>query len=378
MFSSSSRTKEEPSKKLDLPPSPYSLVWKKKVHSDGLSSPVLDDGILYVGSDKGLYAISFDSGDTLWNFKTSSPVEAPAAVQGNTVCFGTREGVFYCLERSSGEELWRYQARSEILSSALISGDTVYFNSADMKVHALSVTTGEKLWSYGRTALETVYPMFRNSPVLADDRLYLLFPDGYLVSLKAGTGRELWENRVMEEPILSDGTFRSPFIFNDHVYVIDDRGALVKIDRYTGTRKEDYRMTKAVDFTAEERNAEDQRTPFVRIFVAGREEVMAFDLLTGTVLWKSPVTSGESYTLFVKGEHLYLLTNYETNPLGFGIFKKMKGNIEAFRLSDGTPLWVKKLDGAAASQGAVYKGRIFLVTAKGTLEVFALDGKEKK
>jgi outer membrane protein assembly factor BamB len=378
MFSYSSGTKEEPRKKLDLPDSPYSLVWKKKVHSEGLSTPVLYDGILYVGSKKGLYAISFDSGDTLWNFKTSSPVEASAAVQGNTVCFGTKGGVFHCLERSGGEELWRYQARSEILSSALISGDTVYFNSADMKVYALAVTTGEKLWGYGRTALETVYPMFRNSPVMADDRLYLLFHDGYLVSLKAETGKELWETKVMDEPILSYGTFRSPFISNDHVYVINDSGALVKIDRDSGARKEDYRMTKAVDFTAEDRNAEDQRTPFMRIFVAGKDEVMAFDLATDTVLWKSPVTSGESYTLFVKGEHLYLLTNYETNPLGFGVFKKMKGSIEAFRLSDGTPLWIKKLDGAAASQGAVHEGKIFLVTAKGTLEVFALDGKEKK
>lgn len=364
--------------KLDLPPSPYNRVWKKKLPSEGISSPAYSDGTLYLGSKKGLYAFSFDTGRKLWRFKTSTAVDAVPTVDGGVVCFGTRGGVFYCLDRSSGEELWRYHARSAIVSSALISSDTVYFVSAEMKVHALSVSSGEKLWSYGRTAYDTVYPLFRNLIALSYERLYILFPDGYLVTLKADTGKGLWEKKVMDNPILTDGLCLTPFIYKGHVYLINDTGALVIMDANTGATIKDYRETKAIDFTVEDRKADERNDALTRIFLLGKEEVLALELPTGRVLWRSAVSSGDASSFFLKGEHLYVLTNYETSRFRLGFFKILKGNIEAFRLSDGTPLWVEKLDGAASSEADVYRDRIYLVTAKGTLQVFAPEGDSKK
>lgn len=367
--------------KVDLPPSPYNRVWKKKLPSEGLSSPVYSDGTLYLGSKKGLHAFSFDTGRELWRFKTSTAVDAVPTVDGRAVCFGTRGGVFYCVDRSSGEELWRYHARSGIVSSALISGDMVYFASNAMKVHALSLSSGEKLWSYGRTAFDTVYPMFRNLIALSDERLYILFPDGYLVTLKADTGKGIWEKKVMDNPILTDGMCLTPFINNGHVYVMNDKGAIVKIDANTGATIRDYQETKAVDFAVEDRKArraDERNDALTRIFILGKEEVLALELPTGKVLWRSAVSSGNASTFFLEGEHLYVLTNYETSRFRLGFFKILKGRIEAFRLSDGTPLWVEKLDGAASSEADVYRDRIYLVTAKGTLQVFAPKGDTKK
>jgi outer membrane protein assembly factor BamB len=110
-----------------------------------------------------------------------------------------------------------------------------------------------------------------------------------------------------------------------------------------------------------------------RIFIAGRKEVMAFDLSTGEVLWKSLLARGESHTMLATGKHLVVLSNYQTVPLGFAFLARTKGYIEAFSISDGTPLWGKHLGGAVASDGTASEGHISLVTAKGTLEVFRPD-----
>jgi outer membrane protein assembly factor BamB len=357
--------------KLTLPQSP---LWKKKIPSEGLSSPVLFEGTLYVGTRKGLYSFALDSGKILWRFKTSFPVEAPPTVSDNAVCFGTTGGIVYCLDRKSGDELWRFQARSEILSAPLIAGDTVkerrvYLTSSDMRVHALTLSSGEKLWSYARNDFKTVSPRFHNSLALSEGRLYMLFPDGYLVSLKADTGRELWIKKVMDDPLSTGRTRRTPLALNGYVYIINDKGVVLEIDSASGTLREGSRIIKAVDFTIIGNAVKDRR-----IFIAGREEIMALDLSTGEVLWKSPLTRGESYCLFATEEHLFVLSNYKSVPLGIELLSKRKGRIEAFSLNDGTPLWGRNLSGAVASYGAASEDHIFLVTAKGRLEVFGPKG----
>jgi outer membrane protein assembly factor BamB len=354
---------------------PQSRFWKKKIPSRGLSSPVLSDGTLYVGTTKGLYSFDLESGKILWKFKTPFPVEAPPTVSGGMVCFGTTGGTLYCLNSSNGEELWRFLARSEILSAPLIADETatdqkVYFTSSEMRVYALSLSSGEKLWSYSRTAFKTLYPRFHNSPALSDDRVYMLFPDGYLVSLKADTGKELWAKKVLDDPLLTDHMRRTPLVLNGYVYIINDKGVLLEIAADTGVVREFVRMTKVVDFTITDKTVMDRTVMDRTVFIAGREEVIAFNLDEGKVLWKSPLSHGESYSVFAAGKHLFVLSNYMSDPLGLGLLTKRKGHIEAFSLSDGTPRWGRNLSGAVASYGTASEGHISLVTAKGTLEVF--------
>jgi outer membrane protein assembly factor BamB len=358
---------------------PQSRFWKKKIPSKGLSSPVLSNGTLYVGTTKGLYSFDLKSGKILWKFKTAFPVEAPPAVTGGVVCFGTTGGTLYCLDSTNGKELWRFRAHSEILSAPLIAGETVtdqrvYFTSSDMRVYALLLSSGEKLWSYRRTAFKTLYPRFHNSPALSDGRVYMLFPDGYLVTLKADTGKDLWAKKVIADPLLTDRRRRTPLVLDGYVYIINDKGVLLEIAADTGVVREFSHITKAVDFTITDHTVTDRAVTDRAVFIAGREEVAAFDLDEGKVLWRSPLSHGESYSVFATGKHFFVLSNYTSDPLGFGVFSKTKGHIEAFSLGDGTSLWSRNLAGAVASYGTASEGHISLVTAKGTLEVFGPEG----
>src|SRR5450759_1912489 len=50
-------------------PVPLELIWKYKVGSSDISSPIVDAGALYVGSDdNNLYAIDIMTGNLKWRY----------------------------------------------------------------------------------------------------------------------------------------------------------------------------------------------------------------------------------------------------------------------------------------------------------------------
>jgi outer membrane protein assembly factor BamB len=337
-----------------------SPVWNKSIDSEGLSSPAHFENSLYVGYEKGLLALTLESGKRLWRFKTPYPVQTPPAVSDRLICFGTSEGVLYCLDRKSGKELWHYQARSGLVSAPLITGDTVYFTSSDMKLCALALETGEKLWTYSRRSYTIVSPMFNNSPILSNGKLFVMFPDGYLVSLTPDTGRVLWEKRVLDEPILSTLTRGTPVVLDTVLYVMSDEDVLLEIEGDTGKAREVFHASGAVDFTVTDRT----------VFIATREEVMAVDLNKGKALWRRPVSRGEGSSIFAAGGHVFVLSYYTHKPFGFGVFARKKGHLEALSQADGTSLFKRRLNSPVPSSGTASARYFSYVTSKGTLEVF--------
>ncbi|MCD6391946.1 MAG: PQQ-binding-like beta-propeller repeat protein, partial [Planctomycetes bacterium] len=62
-------------------PDKLQLVWKFKTPDAVMSSPVIDGGVVYVGSDDGsVYAIDAKSGKKVWSYQTEDAIEAPPTV----------------------------------------------------------------------------------------------------------------------------------------------------------------------------------------------------------------------------------------------------------------------------------------------------------
>src|SRR5205823_10789956 len=64
--------------------SSLALYWKVLTGGSIYSSPVIVNGVVYIGSDNGkLYAFSASTGQTLWKASTSDSIESsPAVVDG--------------------------------------------------------------------------------------------------------------------------------------------------------------------------------------------------------------------------------------------------------------------------------------------------------
>jgi outer membrane protein assembly factor BamB len=75
--------------------------------------PVLEDGVLYVGSaDGGFHAVKADTGERVWRFETKSRIRADALLLGAGVVFGNQEGEIFLLERATGKEKWKREVHS--------------------------------------------------------------------------------------------------------------------------------------------------------------------------------------------------------------------------------------------------------------------------
>src|SRR5450432_3700663 len=185
------------------------------------SSAAVADGIVYFGCrDSNFYALDAATGEKKWTFnnKGSWVITSPAVYDGR-VYFGTSDTkLFYAFEsKAGGEPLLSLKFTWPIFSSPAIAGDTVYFGSHDGILRAVDLKTGKVAWSFktdganqnlaglskpdGTTNYETVftedfydnmvggvYKLFAtgailSSPVVAGDAIYFGSTDGNLYAL---------------------------------------------------------------------------------------------------------------------------------------------------------------------------------------------------
>jgi outer membrane protein assembly factor BamB len=205
------------------------LKWRFKTGEDpgthnqvGIqSSAAVADGMVYFGCrDSNFYALDAATGEKKWSFnnKGSWVITSPA-VYDSKVYFGTSDTkLFYGFEaKAGGQPVLSLKFTWPIFSSPAVAGDTIYFGSHDGVLTAVDFRTGKVAWSFqtdgarqnlaalskpdGTTNYEAVftenfydnmvlgvYKLFAtgailSSPVIAGDAIYFGSTDGNLYAL---------------------------------------------------------------------------------------------------------------------------------------------------------------------------------------------------
>ena len=131
-------------------PEDLDVIWKYEVKQGAfMGTPIVVGGqpkTVYIGDADGkLFALAFDTGKLLWEFKTEIGYETAPAYKDGHIYIGDLDGVFYCLD-TKGQLVWKYQTDGAIQSSANFYKDLVLFGSQDTKLYALDAKTGKKAW----------------------------------------------------------------------------------------------------------------------------------------------------------------------------------------------------------------------------------------
>lgn len=119
-----------------------------------IASPVISDGVVYVGNQDGkFFAIDLESGQSIWEFQAGDAISGPAAVYGTRVFFGDTGGIFYALNAEGGQEAWRFEADDKIEGGVNIlkSQDgkiRLFFGSHDYFLYCLNAADGSVLWKH--------------------------------------------------------------------------------------------------------------------------------------------------------------------------------------------------------------------------------------
>ncbi len=218
----------------DLPVSPTEPVpgstgilpiWDFKCEDEIRSSPVVADGVVYVGAyDNNLYALNAKNGEFLWKYPTEGGIASTPFVWKDRVLIGSEDRLLYAISARTGRILWTCPTEGRIRSSARVEFEHAFFGSDDYRLYAVNAHSGRVVWRF-----EALGPI-RSTPIVGDEIVYVGSEDNHLYAVDLQTGNQKWKFRanrgITSSPILHDGLV----IFGSsdwNVYALDERSGWI-------------------------------------------------------------------------------------------------------------------------------------------------------
>lgn len=150
------------------------VIW---IHTIGsawyiLPSPVLSDGMLFIGTDVyGFFALNMMNGNLIWNRRFTEDgeydcVRSTAAVHNEKLFVRSQTGYLYALNKYNGNTLWKSQLSGQWMYNPPAVADGKVFTGGANSVYTLNETNGG-LVEYG-TGFDVCSP-----PAIADGILFI-------------------------------------------------------------------------------------------------------------------------------------------------------------------------------------------------------------
>lgn len=190
-----------------------------------VGGPVVEDGILYIGSSDGsLYAINVSNRQLEWApFPTGDDIWATPLVYDGVVYIGSFDKKLYAVDAASGSPAWQspFEADGAIVAAATEYNGSIYFGSCDRKLYALDAASGQP--KAGFTPFEAGN-WFWGKAIANNGTVYAASLDGRVYALNAESGAKIWSVDT-GSPVRGDPAFLQGMIFvgaeNGRVYAFD-------------------------------------------------------------------------------------------------------------------------------------------------------------
>ncbi len=198
-------------------------------------TPVLADGVLYVGSaDGSFHAVKADTGERVWRFESKGQVRGTAALSSDNVFFGTRGGLIHAVARSTGKEVWKFETQLPVTSTPALIGGRLIIGARNGILYGMDPATGAIQWkiSFWGSWIESTATDGGNGLAYigsSDLRRITCFDpkDGRIV-WKTDVFGDPWGKPVLTGKFIYDGTGAiAP-------YTMREEGGVVALDRQTG------------------------------------------------------------------------------------------------------------------------------------------------
>jgi outer membrane protein assembly factor BamB len=200
-------------------PTDLSLKWSFHTGGPIVSSPVVANGLVYIGSsDNFIYAIDARTGLLRWKFNAHGDVNSSPAASEGVVFAVSLDGNLYALDAATGSQKWSFATQGErrhtgpgmdyaipatevmpdpwdlFLSSPAVVGDTVYFGSGDTNLYAVNTANGSLRWRYKTDGV------IHGSPAIGGGMVYIGSFDTFFYALDAASGALVWKFKTGDDP----------------------------------------------------------------------------------------------------------------------------------------------------------------------------------
>ncbi len=173
-------------------------AWKASVGKAGryLFSPVAVGDFVFAAGQNGTVAkIDSKTGQDVWRTKFKDDLSAGVGSDGNLTAVGGLKGQVDVLG-PDGKMLWTATAPGEIVSPPLVGNDLVIVRTIDGKVIAFNAQTGEQKWIFQLRAVPLNLRVSAGMTFADDQAVLAGFPGGGFAAINLQTGDAYWQAPV--------------------------------------------------------------------------------------------------------------------------------------------------------------------------------------
>lgn len=231
---------------------------------------------------------------------------------------------------------------TDSLTPPVFGEDKIFIGSNVGKLYALSPSNGHMLWSFSAASNNEFY----GAAAAASNRVYAatLGTNAHVYALKQANGALVWKTP------LSLGSRASVAVGLGRVFVNSDQHKLYALHQGTGAI-----LWSANTSPGASSQESSPAFGFGKVFVGSDDGLYAFDPVSGSQLWKFPLTGGVGFSSAVLLEKVPA----GTSPLVYISTNDRK--LYAVKVSDGTQAWSYTGSATLAfSSVAVAEGKVFL------------------
>ncbi|HWD10286.1 MAG TPA: PQQ-binding-like beta-propeller repeat protein [Solirubrobacteraceae bacterium] len=174
------------------------MRWSRSLPSASESSPLVDRGRVFFGSQNGtVYALNASTGRPIWTYHAGGAVKASPSLSGGVLYFGDYSGHVQAVSEASGRRLWLAGSEGALLgsgtfySTAAVVYGRVYLGNTDGRVYAYDASSGKLDWAVQTGAYVYASPAVTNAPGLGPT-IYVGSYDGSFYAINARSGRVSW------------------------------------------------------------------------------------------------------------------------------------------------------------------------------------------
>jgi eukaryotic-like serine/threonine-protein kinase len=326
-----------------LPDKPKTL-WTYNSGSRSKSSPVLSDGIIYFGTDKGTLVACDLSGKEIWKFEAGNPVEAPPLISGQMVIFSSSDGTLRAADKKSGKLKWSYKTENQIVGSANFwksgSKSGIIVGSYDFFLHCVDPESGKLLWK-----IETDN-YINGTPAISGNRIVFGGCDGIVRVVDPVAGKEKDTIQIGVYIAGSVALSDSKAFFGDY------DGNFYCLNLLT--RKNEWKKV-----------SDDQTGSIIAAPAAGKgvviigddnKTICCYNISDGILRWKFRTNGSIKGSCVIAGDQI--------------LATSMDRNIYILNLQDGSKKWSLNSGTSISSSPIVSKDRFYVLTEDGRLMAF--------
>jgi outer membrane protein assembly factor BamB len=174
------------------------VVWYRPIEAyiPQNSQIIAGNGLLFISTARGLYALDAENGREVWRYDTELPLGNSPTVVNGVVYVGGHDRKLHALDALNGTHLWSFDgAQAGYNTNPLVVDGRVFAGNRDGSMYAIGAhgasRQGQLLWSY-----KTGGPI-NLSAAYRDGVVYFAANDNHAYALRADNGNLVWKSEKL-------------------------------------------------------------------------------------------------------------------------------------------------------------------------------------